>query len=81
MTRIAPRRRPGSLPRTLPGIDPVAALVQTFNGMPRAQPSYDCIVLDEVQDLTAVQLALVPACLAAAAAPNAPAAGAPQGAC
>jgi len=30
---------------------------------PRAQPSYDFIVIDEVQDLTAVQLALVLACL------------------
>jgi hypothetical protein len=30
---------------------------------PRAQPVYDFVVIDEVQDLTAVQLALVLACL------------------
>ena len=32
---------------------------------PRAQPTYDFVVIDEVQDLTAVQLALVLACLKA----------------
>ena len=32
---------------------------------PRAQPVYDFVVIDEVQDLTAVQLALVLACLRA----------------
>jgi hypothetical protein len=32
---------------------------------PRAQPIYDFVVIDEVQDLTAVQLALVLACLKA----------------
>jgi hypothetical protein len=30
---------------------------------PRAQPTYDFVVIDEVQDLTSVQLALVLACL------------------
>ena len=32
---------------------------------PRAQPTYDFVVIDEVQDLTAVQLALVLVCLKA----------------
>ncbi len=32
---------------------------------PRAQPTYDFVVIDEVQDLTAVQLVLVLACLKA----------------
>jgi AAA domain len=35
----------------------------THDWRPRAQPTYDFVVIDEVQDLTAVQLALVLVCL------------------